>query len=193
MVTVSTFTAKKSSYHHGDLRGALIEVGLKTLETSDPGDISLRQMARDAGVSATAVYRHFPDKRALLGALAHAGLTMLGDEQRAASRTAGGGSAGFAATGRAYVRFALTHPGLFRLIFTHAGKADGPELRDDNPAAVLLRAHADMLGEGDAAEARRIMVHGWAIAHGLAMLILDGHLPADEALIEATMPVAPGL
>lgn len=139
------------------------------------------------GVSATAVYRHFPDKRALLGALADTGLAMLGEEQRTASEAVGGGGAGFAATGRAYVRFALAHPSLFRLIFSHADMTGGPEL-GDNPAARLLRANADALGGGDQDEARRIMIHGWAIAHGLAMLILDGHLPADDALIDAAMP-----
>jgi AcrR family transcriptional regulator len=169
------------------LRSALIGVGLKALETTAAGDLSLRQLARAVGVSATAVYRHFPDKRALLGALADAGVAMLYDVQRAAAEAAGGGSAGFAATGRAYVRFALAHPGLFRLIFTHAELAGGPELAD-NPAARLLRANAEALSGGDSAEARRIVIRSWAVAHGLAMLILDGHLPADDGLIDAALP-----
>lgn len=187
MVTVSTSPEPNRAYHHGDLRSALIEAGLSALETTEPGDLSLRQLAREVGVSATAVYRHFPDKRALLGALADAGLALLAEAQRVAGESAGGGAAGFAATGRAYVRFALAHPGLFRLIFTHGEIQGGPEL-GDNPAARLLRANAETLGGGDAGAARRIMVHGWAIAHGLAMLMLDGHLPKDEALIDAAMP-----
>jgi AcrR family transcriptional regulator len=187
MITVSTSSEKKSGYHHGDLRSALVEAGLKALESNDPNELSLRQLAREAGVSATAVYRHFPDKRALLGALADTGLAMLGEEQRIASEKAGGGSAGFAATGRAYVRFALAHPGLFRLIFSHADTAGGPEL-GDNPASRLLKANSEALGGGDEAKARTVMVGAWAVAHGLAMLILDGHLPADDALIDAVMP-----
>lgn len=189
MITVSTSIAKDRAYHHGDLRSALIEAGLKALETADPNEISLRQLARDAGVSATAVYRHFPDKRALLGALARTGVAMLFAEQKAASDAAGGGAKGFAATGRAYVRFALAHPGLFRLIFTHAEIAGSPEL-EGNAAGRLLRDNARALSDGDDDEARRIMVRSWAVAHGLAMLILDGHLPADDALIDGVMPGA---
>ena len=187
MITVSTSTEASRAYHHGDLRSALIEAGMKALETTDPGEISLRQLAREVGVSATAVYRHFPDKRALLTALADAGLVMLSEAQHAASDAAGGGGAGFAATGRAYVHFAIAHPGLFRLIYTHTGTPDRPQLSDDNPAAILLRANAKALSGGDASE-RTLLVRSWAIAHGLAMLILDGHLPADDALIEAAMP-----
>lgn len=187
MITVSTSTEASRAYHHGDLRSALIEAGMKALETTDPGEISLRQLAREVGVSATAVYRHFPDKRALLTALADAGLVMLSEAQHAASDAAGGGKGGFAATGRAYVHFAIAHPGLFRLIYTHTGAPDRPQLSDDNPAAILLRANAKALSDGDESE-RAILVRSWALAHGLAMLILDGHLPAEDALIEAAMP-----
>jgi AcrR family transcriptional regulator len=64
MVTVSTSSTTERSYHHGDLRSALIEAGLRHLESGGEADISLRQLARETGVSATAVYRHFPDKKA---------------------------------------------------------------------------------------------------------------------------------
>ncbi|MCW1428269.1 TetR/AcrR family transcriptional regulator [Novosphingobium sp. JCM 18896] len=187
MITVSTSSETNRTYHHGDLRSALVEAGLKALETADPNELSLRQLAREVGVSATAVYRHFPDKHALLSALAETGLAKLFEEQSLAAAAAGGGPLGFAATGRAYVRFAIAHPGLFRLIFSHAELAGGAEL-GNNPAGRLLRANSEALSGGDAAAAREIQVRAWAIAHGLAMLILDGHLPADEALIDATMP-----
>jgi AcrR family transcriptional regulator len=178
---------KKTAYHHGDLRSALIEAGMKALETTDPNDISLRQLAREVGVSATAVYRHFPDKRALFGALAHTGLAMLFADQKAASDAAGGGGPGFSATGRAYVRFAIANPGLFRLIFAHGELAQAHEL-EDNPAGRLLRTNAEALSGGDEIATRRILLRAWAVAHGLAMLILDGHLPADDAVIEAALP-----
>lgn len=187
MVTVSTSTETNRAYHHGDLRGALIAAGLKALETADPNELSLRQLAREVGVSATAVYRHFPDKQALLGVLAETGLAMLFEEQSLAAAAAGGGSKGFAATGRAYVRFAIAHPGLFRLVFSHAELSEATEL-GNNPAGRLLRANSEALSGGDPAAAREIQVRAWAIAHGLAMLMLDGHLPADDALIDATMP-----
>ena len=68
MVTVSTSDITARTYHHGDLRAALIDAGLNSLEGTDAEAISLRELARIVGVSATAVYRHFPDKRALLAA-----------------------------------------------------------------------------------------------------------------------------
>ncbi|WP_163484857.1 helix-turn-helix domain-containing protein, partial [Escherichia coli] len=68
MVTVSTSEGGKA-YHHGDLRVAALEAGLKLLETRTADDLGLREIARAVGVSATALYRHFPDKKALMTAL----------------------------------------------------------------------------------------------------------------------------
>ena len=94
------------AYHHGDLRAAVIAAGLERLAEGDGAELGLRALARDVGVSATALYRHFPDKEALLDALADEGLRRLGALQAQAWLKAGGGVAGFKATGIAYVRFA---------------------------------------------------------------------------------------
>ena len=173
------------SYHHGDLRSALLAAGLEALEAQGEAELSLRALAREVGVSPTAVYRHFPDKRALLAALAQEAFARLAAAQQAAHDAAGGGGAGFAATGRAYVRFALDNPALFRLAFTHAGPSD-PTTGDDS-AARLLQANAAALAGGDAARARTIALQAWASAHGLAMLVLDGQLPREEAMIDAVL------
>ena len=183
MVTVSTSISSERAYHHGDLRSALIEAGVKALEGSDAEAISLRELARSVGVSATAVYRHFPDKKALLAALADAGVARLGEAQRLASEAAGGGAAGFAATGRAYVRFALAHPALFRLAFTHGGYAAAPTESSDE-ASRILRGYAEQFG-GDDAE--RLALQAWAVAHGLAMLMLDGRLQPDDSVIDRVL------
>ena len=176
-------------YHHGDLRAALVEVGLRLLAERDVEGISLREMARSVGVSATAVYRHFPDKAALLAALARAGLDLLAAAQHAASAAAGGGPAGFAATGRAYVRFALANPALFRLIFTSSAML---QTSGDSEASRLLRANAAAeLPEGAGADAVEVeALSAWALVHGLAMLMLDGQIPADERMIECLVPDA---
>src|SRR6476619_7669930 len=140
-LTVST----SKTYHHGDLRAAAIEAGLQLLEDREADDLGLREVARAVGVSATALYRHFPDKAALLRALAEAGLAQLAAAQRQAAAEAGGGAAGFGATGRAYVRFALDHPALFRLIFSAGqGAADpfGRPPEDDDEAFRMLRENA---------------------------------------------------
>ena len=153
------------------------------LANSDSEDLSLRELARVVGVSPTAVYRHFPDKKALLAALADAGVAWLGEAQRLASEAAGGGAAGFAATGRAYVRFALAHPALFRLAFTHGDYAGGPTQSND-AASQMLRGYAEQFGGADA---ERLTLQAWAVAHGLAMLMLDGRLPPDNALIDRVL------
>ena len=73
-VNIKRQNQKKPTYHHGDLRAALIATALELLEKRDADDIGLREVARHVGVSATAIYRHFPDKDALLLAVAHEGL-----------------------------------------------------------------------------------------------------------------------
>ena len=181
MVTVSTSPETARTYHHGDLRSALVDAGLDALKTTDIGELSLRQLARAAGVSATAVYRHFPDKRALLAALADAGIEQLAKAQQIAAAAAPA-EQDFAATGRAYVRFALANPALFRLIFVYACP-DGPTVFGNSLAARMLQDYATALAP-DPAEAQRMIVQAWALVHGLAMLMLDGQLPADDSLID---------
>ena len=183
MITVSTSKTAARNYHHGDLRTALVEAGLAALEASDADAVSLRELARQVGVSATAVYRHFPDKKALLAALAAEGIARLGTAQRLASEQVGGGGAGFAATGQAYVRFALANPALFRLAFTHGNHADGAMTADDE-AWRLLRSYAESFAGADA---QRLQLQAWAVAHGLAMLMLDGLVPADDELIKSVI------
>jgi AcrR family transcriptional regulator len=179
-------------YHHGDLRAALVEAGLKLIEERTVDDLSLREVARAVGVSATAVYRHFPDKAALLRALADAGLERLGAAQRAASEAAGGGKAGFQATGRAYVRFALANPGLFRLTFANVAPGDAMPWREKNDdASRLLRENTEKVA-GEAKEARLLALRSWALVHGLAVLMLDGQVPADDAIIDAVLTAPPG-
>ena len=187
MVTVSTSLEAVRTYHHGDLRSALVEAGLRALETTEIGDISLRQIARDVGVSATAVYRHFPDKRALLVALAHAGIEKLGEAQAKAAGSASDTSA-FSATGRAYVRFALAHPALFRMTFSRC--AVGESIFGETLSARLLQEQASKNAGGDPQATRRLMVQAWAVVHGLARLMLDGQLPHDDALIDQVIDPA---
>lgn len=171
----------EKSYHHGDLRRALIDAGLASLRES--GELSLRALAREVGVSATAVYRHFPDKDALLAALAEEAYAMLAADQRAASEAAGGGLAGFGATGAAYVRFAIRQPALFRMVFAHAKPN---HLDHDDDAMTMLRANAEAYAP-PGCDPQVAALQAWALVHGLAVLILDGHVPADEALIDAVI------
>lgn len=179
------------SYHHGDLRSALIEEGLRLLAISDAEHVSLREIARKVGVSATAVYRHFPDKQALLSALAHEGGEMLAAQQLQAQTAAGGGAAGFDATGRTYVRFALAHPALFRLMMarTREDQAGGDGEHFLTGLGLLRKNIAELAAPGTSDVAQRAKaIQAWATVHGLAMLMLDGQIPADDALIDAVIP-----
>src|SRR5207302_998137 len=106
-----------STYHHGDLRTALLRAAGKRLEKQGIATLSLREAARRVGVSHNAPYRHFADREALPAALAAQGFDMLGQAMR--GQTGRG-------MGEAYVRFALQHPrrlprGAFRLIPWHIG------------------------------------------------------------------------
>jgi AcrR family transcriptional regulator len=177
----------KRAYHHGDLRSALVEAGLELLRSRSADELSLREIARAVGVSATAVYRHFPDKASLLAALASEGFERLAHQQIAAG--AGGGGAGFAKSGQAYVRFALDNPSLFRLMFAHTPAEAHPDW--DSPegtAANLLRRGVAGMLPPDASRAEQFagMLRAWSLVHGLAMLILDRQVdrPVAEHMIE---------
>jgi AcrR family transcriptional regulator len=175
----------KRTYHHGDLRSALIREGLRILEARNADGLGLRELARAVGVSASSVYRHFPSKDALLQALAAEGLRRLAEAQRDASILAGGGNLGFAATGSAYVEFALDNPALFRLIFSSSAATGtsqtGP--KGDDASALLMEFAASIVGELNPEAAQVMATQAWALVHGLAVLILDQRLANDPPLI----------
>lgn len=184
-VNIENAGAKSSgAYHHGDLRAAVIAAGLKRLEDGDGAELGLRALARDVGVSATALYRHFPDKEALLDALADEGLRRLGALQAQAWLKAGGGRTGFLATGVAYVRFAHEEPAVFRLSFTRQMPERAKTSGDGGEVAYnLLRAGVEQtmphLENPEIAA-----LHAWSLVHGLAMLVLDRRIDWDEERIE---------
>jgi AcrR family transcriptional regulator len=139
-------------YHHGDLRRALLDVALRLVEESDPGHLSLRAIARKAGVSRAAPYHHFADREALLAAVATEGFRAL----RAAmakrlSSMERDPLQRMQEMGVAYVLFAVRHPQLYRLMF-------GGELRD-------RESHEELRQESGATYA--------SLVHGLAMLLVD--------------------
>ena len=150
-----------STYHHGDLPAALLKAAGKALEQKGRASLSLRDAARRAGVSHNAPYRHFPDRGALLAALAAEGFAMLADRLR--------GRRG-PELGMAYVQFALEHPQRFRLMFAGVS-GDGAE-----QAYRMVRDAFKELPRADVAAAA-----AWSLMHGLAQLLLEGHLPEGSA------------
>jgi len=153
-----------STYHHGDLRATVLTAAAKMLEKEGLAGLSVRAAARRAGVSHNAPYRHFPDRDALLAALAAEGFRQLADALE--------GKTG-RELGEAYVRFALERPQRFRLMF--GGQVSGdkyPELREQAQAA-YDRLQGAFAGIGT--EVNFAAAAAWSLVHGLAQLILDGH------------------
>ena len=146
------------AYHHGDLKAALLQTAGEMLEKQGLASISLRELARRAGVSHNAPYRHFPDRERLLAALAAEGFELLGDALEKRPRRE---------MGEAYVEFALEHPQRFRLMFGGLLQLDN---RDGRAYESLQKAFAD-LGE----QAEYAAAAAWALVHGLSHLLLDGH------------------
>lgn len=159
-------------YHHGSLRPALLAAAAAAIAEAGPAAVSLRELARRAGVSHAAPAHHFGDKAGLLTALAAAGYSALADALTAA---AGGG---LLEVGVAYVRFAVDHRAHFEVMFRpELYHRDDPEL-----AAARERAgealRAGVAGLGPPGEAPAAGLAAWSIAHGFAALWLGGALPA---------------
>ena len=176
-----------SNYHHGDLRAAALATGLRMLGERSADELGLRELARELGVSATALYRHFPNKHALLSALAAEGVEAMGAAQRQANRKAGGGESGFAAMGIAYVEFAVTNPALFRLMFRRAADVDLLEGDIDTVGSAMRGLRETVAGLTPAAMSDRTRkaaaLRAWSLVHGLACLILDGQIEYDAAMV----------
>lgn len=183
------------SYHHGDLRAALLRAAAELLAERGEAAISLREVARRAEVSHNAPYRHFADREALLAALATQGFAeLLTRMQEAASALVG--QPLLAALGRCYVGYALEQRGLFRLMFASAlERSRYPQLQE---AASQLHGQLEhavtALGVDDVDVAS---LAAWSLVHGLAQLLLDGQVAqgeSPEGLIErVTSRFAEGL
>ncbi len=125
--------AKKETYHHGDLRTALVALALERVRKGGAESFSLREAARDAGVTSGAAYKHFADKDELLAAVAAEALTLLA--QRSQKATSGlKGKDRLHASAMAYIDFAAAEPRLFRLAFSRFG-SDGKTEKDGVPGA----------------------------------------------------------
>lgn len=166
--------APRPTYHHGNLRAAALERAAQLAADGGTGALSLRQLARDLGVSPAALYRHFADKDALLDGLAQRALAALESAARDALARAGGDQADraerLAALGRGYLAFARAHPDAFRIVFELRPNA-GRDPVEAAPYLLLLEAVAALAPPGaDAARVRRAALAAWAFVHGLATL-----------------------
>ncbi|BBZ11346.1 TetR/AcrR family transcriptional regulator [Mycobacterium branderi] len=167
-----------SSYHHGDLPAALVRAAIDLLEESGAAELSLREVARRAGVSPSAPYRHFAGRDELLSAVAAVGYRELG-EALVKAHPAPSSADDFADIAVAYVQFALTRPGLFQVMF---GEPCDPNAPDRAAAVEAIHEYLkSIVGQAfPAADADAMSTASWALVHGLAFLHLDGKLDASS-------------
>jgi AcrR family transcriptional regulator len=188
-------TADKPQYHHGDLRRALLDASLALISEEGFGALTLREVARRAGVTHAAPYRHFEDKEALLVAVAEEGfrvMTARMKERMAREPTPEGR---LTACGVAYVLFAMEHPAHFRVMFgPHFTRPPqlGPSGGDMDAFGLLV----DSITEGQRTgavregEPRVLALTCWSLVHGLSSLLVDRKLEMSGV---TTVPQAEAL
>jgi AcrR family transcriptional regulator len=172
-------------YHHGNLRTALLEQAELTVRERGAQQLSLRELARDIGVSHGAPRRHFPDRQALLDALAQAGFARLGAELRAAVDGAGDEfEARLRATAAAYIRFATHDAALLELMFAGKRRAESGTLHDAAARAFSVLLELIDQGQADGALDRRtpdrIGLVLFATIQGIAALVTGGMIELDR-------------
>ncbi|TGD90487.1 TetR/AcrR family transcriptional regulator [Mycolicibacterium sp. CH28] len=176
-----------ASYHHGNLRAALLEHGVSLARAGGPDAVVLRDVQRMAGVSNSAAYRHYADRHALLAAVKANVMTQMGAAMVAAlDRVPDRGPrteralARFRATGQAYIDFAVAEPGLFRTAFAPDGTEPSEDTvpADRHPFQILRGRVDELVAAGMLAEGRRdgFDEAAWSAVHGAATLFLDGPL-----------------
>ena len=175
-------------YHHGDLRRQLVLAARAEVEAHGVENVVLTRLAQPCGVSVAAPYRHFPNKEALLAEVASGGFTELGAKLIVAMDSDESPRDRLLDAGVAYIRYALAHPNLFRLMFSSEVRA---EVSEAGPAALgvlvsLVRA-CDLAVPPDAA-----VRAAWSIVHGQAYLCIGrlGHFAdATDDRIRTDMAV----
>lgn len=186
--TTRTARGPVRPYHHGNLRRGLIDEAVATIRADGVEGLTLREIGARLGVSRTALYRHFADKRALLAAVATEGFRMLRQQLVAAWEDGGRGREAFESMGAAYVRFAVANPSHYRVMFGGFvdPKVSEPELAAEAAGAFEVLVHAlgalqrdaSMRGDDTVTMARFV----WAVVHGVAMLAIDGQLREPGAV-----------
>ena len=177
-----TSSQPKPHYHHGDLRRALIDASLALISEEGFNALSLREVARRAGVTHAAPYRHFADKEALLAAVAEEGFRSMAAQMRERMAQQSHPAERLIACGVAYVLFAVQHPSHFRVMFgphfVDHSKHEGLGIEGSKAFALLVQCltegqQAGVLREGDTLE---MALGAWSLVHGLSSLLVDGVL-----------------
>ena len=164
---------RRATYHHGALKPALLDAAARLVAERGPEGFSLLDAARACGVGASAPYRHFADKAALLRGLAQRGQGLMAEFMAGAWAAGADPRGGFAGMGQAYLRFAREHPGEYAAMFATRGHGFQP----DGPGTALL--HQALAAQGYSPQ--ELWRQIWAISHGAAMLERSGMLDAEDS------------
>jgi len=176
----------KKPYHHGDLRDALLREATAAIREHGPSAITLRAIARRAGVSHAAPYRHFKNKEGLIAAVSAQGFAQLTQVLLQAQAPFENPLTRFERLSRAYVQFAVANTEIFRLMFSSelADKDAHPELAEAARAAfdlvtttVAACQAIGLVRQGDPAD---LSIAGWSMTHGLAVLLADQQILATS-------------
>jgi AcrR family transcriptional regulator len=176
----------KQPYHHANLKQSLLDAAVGLLAEAGPQRFTLREVARRAGVSHNAPYRHFKDKDDLMAAVAAEGFDRLTEAMKEAIEEGNSGVERLRLAGRGYVEFAIRRPQhLLAMFDAPAGDCSRPEYSAAGQRAfqVLLDAISAVQAEGKlpSGDPHGFAVAAWATVHGLAKLAISGRLPFDAS------------
>lgn len=190
---------RKAGYHHGDLRRALLDAALEQVREEGAAALSLREVARRAGVTHAAPYRHFASKEALVAAVAEEGFRTMRETLLAAMDPDAGPGENLGRIGVAYVRFAVGHPSHFRVMYG-AGQGDVasfPEMAEAGRGAfeVLVQTVEAGVRAGELRDEPipSLSLAAWSIVHGLASLLVEGKLPPEAGRPEDLARMVTGM
>ena len=190
-----TGKAPARPYHHGRLARALVDVARRILEAGGPTALSLRAVAREAGVSPTAPYRHFKDKTDLLAAVAHGGWEEVCRIAAEARRAVRDPRDALTEIGVAYVTFARENPALYQLMYdTTCERTSMPEhMRQEGSGYAQVRSALIAAGcdPDDVGELELQTIACWCAVHGLAEIAnFKGLQPLQAAMGDDSFPRA---
>jgi AcrR family transcriptional regulator len=181
----------RKTYHHGDLKNALIKAGIEILAKEGVGSLSLRSVAKKAGVSHSAPYAHFTDKQALIAAISTEGYRRIFERIEAATEQyEGDPQRQLLEAGWAYLQFAMDDPDHFKISLSGSveQERDYPDLKAASKAGfaaivkIVDACQAQGLFAGAPADAAAVSL--WSMVHGLACLVLEGQV--SHTLLERT-------
>lgn len=190
--SISNHETRSASYHHGDLKASLVEAARIILQRDGADALSLRAIASEVGVSHTAPYSHFKNKKELIRAVIDMGFESLADAMQEAADDSANAKGSLALTyGAAYLQFAISNPQLYRLMLgqiearglkkpsqTTYFSNDQQTLKD--PFFLLKNAFERTLE--DKSEINNRAIGAWALVHGMAALLIEGYIDVPEGM-----------